>query len=103
MRIPGAGRGVANHAGSSRTILHRTTISLVSVEDLCNAALGRVRHPVLSVPDFVELDMLELSVGCHCCLKHERVLSHESAVTETDAVRAGSETSVRDEIGRAHV
>lgn len=53
--------------------------------------------PVLSVPDFVELDMFELSVGCHCCLKHEGILSHESAVTET-ARYERKETCVRDEV-----
>lgn len=56
---------VTHHAGSGSTIFHRAAVDLVGVEDLCDAALGRIGHPVLSVPDFVELNMLELSVGGH--------------------------------------
>lgn len=56
---------VAYHTGSGGSILDRAAISLVGVEDLSNGALRRIWHPVLSMPDLVELYMLELSVGGH--------------------------------------
>lgn len=60
------GGRVAHGARAHIAILHRAAVHGVRAEDLGDAALGRVRHSVLSMADLVELDMLELSVGGHC-------------------------------------
>ena len=54
--------------------------------------------PVLSVPDFVELDMFELSVGCHCCLKNTRDFYHTRVRSLKPARYERGETCVCDEV-----
>ena len=46
MSVAGASGSITWGAGSGRTILHWAAVSLVCVEDLRNAALRGVRHPV---------------------------------------------------------
>lgn len=47
------------------SVFGRTMVHNVVVEDLSNAAFRCVWHPVFAMTDFVKLDVLELSVGCH--------------------------------------
>lgn len=62
-------RCVADDTLARHAVLLGAAIRHIAIEDFCDAALRRVRHPIFAVTDLVELDVLELSVSCHCDLK----------------------------------
>lgn len=64
--VAGASRCIAHHTRAHGAVFHWATVCNIRAEDLGDAALGSIWHPVFSMTNLVEFDVLELGVGGHC-------------------------------------